>query len=138
MIPQVARPPITPSLHPMLAIVKILISASLIYLVNEVVVRHSKPLLGSLIASLPLVSVLTFIWIWNDLRAKPEAMVEKLSAHSAGVFWFVLPSLPMFLLIPWMLKKGLGFWPTMAAGCVLTMVLYLIMAKLLARFGVMM
>ena len=122
----------------MFAIVKILISASLIYLVNEVVVRHSKPLLGSMIASLPLVSVLTFIWIWNGLRAKPEAMVEKLSAHSAGVFWFVLPSLPMFLLIPWMLKKGFGFWPAMAAGCVLTMVLYLIMAKLLARFGVMM
>jgi hypothetical protein len=122
----------------MFAILKILISASLIYLVNEVVVRHSKPLLGSLIASLPLVSLLTFIWIWNDLRTKPEALVEKLSAHSSGVFWFVLPSLPMFLLIPWMLKKGIGFWPTMAASCVLTMVLYLIMAKLLARFGVMM
>lgn len=122
----------------MLAIAKILISASLIYLVNEVVVRHSKPLLGSLIASLPLVSVLTFVWIWNDLRAQPDVLVEKLSAHSAGVFWFVLPSLPMFLLIPWMLKKGLGFWPTMAAGCVLTMVLYLVMARLLARFGVMM
>jgi len=128
----------TDSHHDMFAVVKILISASLIYLVNEVVVRHSKPLLGSLIASLPLVSVLTFIWIWNDLRAKPEVLVEKLSTHSAGVFWFVLPSLPMFLLIPWMLKKGIGFWPTMAAGCLLTMVLYLIMAKLLARFGVMM
>lgn len=122
----------------MLAIAKILISASLIYLVNEVVVRHSKPLLGSLIASLPLVSVLTFIWIWNDLRAQPEVMVDKLSAHSAGVFWFVLPSLPMFLVIPWMLKKGIGFWPVMAAGCILTMVLYFIMAKLLARFGLMM
>lgn len=121
----------------MFAIAKILISASLIYLVNEIVVRHSKPLLGSLIASLPLVSVLTFIWIWNDLRAKPEVLVEKLSTHSAGVFWFVLPSLPMFLLIPWMLRKGIGFWPTLAAGCLLTMVLYLVMAKLLSRFGVM-
>ncbi|MFU8893198.1 MAG: DUF3147 family protein [Luteolibacter sp.] len=122
----------------MFAVVKILISASLIYLVNEVVVRHSKPLLGSLIASLPLVSVLTFIWIWNDLRAKPDVLVEKLSAHSAGVFWFVLPSLPMFLLIPWMLRKGIGFWPAMATGCVITMILYFLMAKLLARFGVMM
>jgi hypothetical protein len=122
----------------MFAVVKILISASLIYLVNEVVVRHSKPLLGSLIASLPLVSVLTFIWIWNDLRAKPDVLVEKLSAHSAGVFWFVLPSLPMFLLIPWMLRKGIGFWPAMATGCVITMSLYFLMAKLLARFGVMM
>lgn len=122
----------------MFAVVKILISASLIYLVNEVVVRHSKPLLGSLIASLPLVSVLTFIWIWNDLRAKPDVLVDKLSAHSAGVFWFVLPSLPMFLLIPWMLKKGITFWPALASGCVVTMVLYLCMARLLSRFGVMM
>jgi hypothetical protein len=122
----------------MFAVVKILISASLIYLVNEVVVRHSKPLLGSLIASLPLVSVLTFIWIWNDLRAKPDVLVEKLSAHSAGVFWFVLPSLPMFLLIPWMLRKGIGFWPAMATGCVITIIVYFLMAKLLARFGVMM
>ena len=122
----------------MLALVKILISASLIYVVNEIVVRHSKPLLGSLIASLPLVSVLTFVWIWHDLRARPDVLVDKLSAHSAGVFWFVLPSLPMFLLIPWMLRKGIGFWPTMAAGCVLTMLLYLLMIKLLARFGVVM
>ena len=122
----------------MFAIIRILISASLIYVVNEVVVRHSKPLLGSLIASLPLVSVLTFIWIWHDLRAKPDVLVDKLSTHSAGVFWFVLPSLPMFLLIPWMLKRGIGFWPTMAVGCVLTMVLYFLMAKMLGRFGVMM
>ena len=117
--------------HGMFAVVKILISASLIYVVNEVVVRHSKPLLGSLIASLPLVSVLTFIWIWHDLRAKPDVLVDKLSTHSAGVFWFVLPSLPMFLLIPWMLKKGISFWPALAVGCALTMVLYFLMAKLL-------
>jgi hypothetical protein len=120
----------------MLAIIKIFISATLIYAVNEVVVRHSKPLLGSLIASLPLVSVLTFIWIWADLRGKPDQLVAKLGAHSVGVFWFVLPSLPMFLLIPWMLRKGIGFWPALATGCVLTMLLYLLMVKLLARFGV--
>lgn len=120
----------------MFPIVKILISASLIYLVNEIVVRHSKPLLGSLIASLPLVSVLTFIWIWHGLREQPEVLVDKLSTHSAGVFWFVLPSLPMFLLIPWMLKKGIPFWPTLGAACLLTMLLYLLMAKLLTRFGV--
>ena len=107
----------------MLPIVKILISASLIYVVNEIVVRHSKPFLGSIIASLPLVSVLTFVWIWHDLHTSPDVLVEKISAHSVGVFWFVLASLPMFLLIPWMLwmlKKGISFWPTMAAGSVLT------------------
>jgi hypothetical protein len=121
---------------PMLAIIKIFISAMLIYVVNEVVVRHSKPLLGSLIASLPLVSVLAFIWIWVDLRGRSDELVAKAGAFSSGVFWFILPSMPMFLLIPWMLKKGIGFWPALATGCVLTMLLYLLMVKLLARFGV--
>lgn len=120
----------------MLALVKILTSAVLIYLVNEIVVRHSKPLLGSLIASLPLVSLLTFFWIWFDLRSQSEDFAPKLAAHSTGVFWFVIPSLPMFLLIPWMLRKGIGFWPSMAAGCLLTMVLYFIMVKALAKFGI--
>lgn len=120
----------------MLIAVKILTSAVLIWFVNEIVVRHGKPMVGSLIASLPLVSLLTFFWIWFDLRGKEAETVEKLAAHSGGVFWFVLPSLPMFLLIPWMLKKGIGFWPTMGAGCVLTMILYFLMAKALVRFGV--
>ena len=116
------------------ALLKILISAILIYVVNEAVVRHAKPWVGSLIASLPVVSVLTFFWIWNDLRAKPEEFVMKITAHSHGVFWFVLPSLPMFLLIPWLLRKGLGFWPAMLLGCIMTMLFYLLMSKLVARW----
>ena len=120
----------------MLPLVKILTSDVLIYVVNEIVVRHSKPLLGSLIASLPLVSLLTFFWIWFDLRSQPEGFSSKLATHSTGVFWFVLPSLPMFLLIPWMLKREFGFWPSIAAGCALTMLLYFLMAKALAKFGI--
>ena len=120
----------------MLPLIKILTSAVLIYVVNEVVVRHSKPLLGSLIASLPLVSLLTFFWIWFDLRSQSEVWAPKLAAHSTGVFLFVIPSLPMFLLIPAMLKKGIGFWPSIAAGCALTMLLYFLMVKALAKFGI--
>ena len=119
----------------MLVAVKILTSAVIIWLVNEVVVRHSKPLVGSLIASLPLVSLLTFFWIWFDLKDKRPEMLEKLANHSSGVFWFVLPSLPMFLLIPYLLKKGLGFWPSLGVGCALTMVLYIAMVKILSKFG---
>lgn len=119
----------------MLVVVKILTSAVLIYVVNEIVIGKGKSLLGSLIASLPLVSLLTFFWIWFDLRGKESEAVEKLASHSAGVFWFVIPSLPMFLLFAWMLRKGMGFWPSLATGCVLTMVLYYAMVKILAKFG---
>ncbi len=53
-----------------------------------------------------------------------------------ATFWYVLPSLPMFLLTPAMLRSGLGFWSSLVAGCVLTSVLYLITAWTLARFGI--
>lgn len=120
----------------MLTLVKIALSAGLIYLVNEIVIRHSRPALGSLIASLPLVSLITFVWIYYGLSDDPEGRVEKLSAHSTGVFWFVLPSLPLFLVFPILLKRGLSFWPSLGIGCALTMVLYLAMVMVLRKFGV--
>ena len=119
----------------MLMLIKLLLSAGLIYLVNEIVITRSKPLLGSMIASLPLVSLITFVFIWWDLKGAPEEQAEKLAAHSAGVFWFVLPSLPMFLLFPFLLKKGLSFWPNLIICCLVTMVLYLVMIAILKRFG---
>ncbi|MEM6279173.1 MAG: DUF3147 family protein [Verrucomicrobiota bacterium] len=119
----------------MLTAIKLLISAALIYFVNEIVVTRSKPLLGSMIASLPLVSIITFFWIWAGLKDSPQDRVEKLAAHSTGVFWFVLPSLPMFLLFPVLLRKGLNFWPSILISCLLTMLLYALMATLLKRFG---
>ena len=120
----------------MLTVIKLLVSAGLIYAVNEIVIARSRPFLGSLIASLPLVTLITFIWIWFGMADQPEARVEKLASHSAGVFWFVLPSLPMFLVFPWLLRKGITFWPTLLICCLLTMVLYAGMAALLKRFGI--
>lgn len=120
----------------MLTLIKLLLSAGLIYAVNEIVIARSRPFLGSLIASLPLVSLITFVWIWFGMAEDPAARTEKLAAHSAGVFWFVLPSLPMFLVFPWLLRKGLAFWPTLGICCLLTMVLYAGMAMLLKRFGI--
>jgi hypothetical protein len=119
----------------MVMLIKLLLSAGLIYLVNEIVITRSKPLLGSMIASLPLVSLITFVYIWWDLKGAPEEQTEKLAAHSAGVFWFVLPSLPMFLLFPFLLKKGLSFWPNLIICCLVTMILYLVMIAILKRFG---
>ena len=64
----------------MLTVVKLIISAGLIYLVNEIVITRSRPLLGSMIAALPLVSLITFTWIWFSLKNNPEEQVEKLAA----------------------------------------------------------
>lgn len=109
-------------------IVKLFITAGIIVLISEVSKR--MPLLGSLIASLPLVSVLGILWMYGETRD-----VMRIASHAEGTFWYVLPSLPMFLLLPWMLRKGISFSVSLSAGVVLTCFLYLLMTKVLAKFG---
>jgi hypothetical protein len=109
-------------------IVKAALSGILIAVISEVAKRY--PGIGGLIASLPLVSVLGMIWLWRD---KPDA--ANMASHAEATFWFVLPSLPMFLLIPAMLRSGFSFWVALAAGCVLTVALYSLMLWVGPRFG---
>lgn len=109
-------------------IVKALVSAAIIVAVSEIAKR--SPGLGALIASLPPVSVLGMIWLWHDTQD-----AERMAAHAGATFWFVLPSLPMFLLIPAMLRNGIGFWTALAASCALTILLYLAMTALGPRLG---
>ena len=106
--------------------IKIILTALVIVIVSEVSKR--LPLLGSLIASLPLVSVLGMIWIFQETKE-----TKKLITHAEGTFWYVLPSLPMFLFMPWMMRKGVSFYWSLTAGILLTVILYVIMTKLLSR-----
>jgi hypothetical protein len=110
-------------------ILKAAISGVIVAAVSEVAKRY--PGIGGLIASLPLVSVLGMIWLWRD---KPDA--ANMAAHARGTFWFVLPSLPMFLLIPALLRHGAGFWLALALGCLLTVALYLVMARFGPSLGI--
>jgi hypothetical protein len=108
--------------------IKAALSGILIAIISEVAKRY--PGVGGLIASLPLVSVLGMIWLWRD---KPD--VANMANHAEATFWFVLPSLPMFLLIPAMLRNGFGFWVSLIAGCALTVALYALMVWAGPRFG---
>lgn len=108
--------------------IKAAISGIIVAIVSEVAKRY--PGFGALIASLPLVSVLGMIWLWHD---KPD--VPNMAAHVQATFWFVLPSLPMFLLMPWLLRSGMSFWAALAIGCALTIVLYLLMTWAGPKFG---
>ena len=107
---------------------KAAISGILVAAASEVARRF--PGWGALIASLPLVSVLGMMWLWHD---RPDA--ANMAAHARATFWFVLPSLPMFLAIPWMLRSGVGFWIALVLGCALTICLYLLMTVVGPRFG---
>ena len=110
-------------------LVKTLISAIIITLVSEVAKR--SPAFAALIASLPLVSVLGMIWIYQETNDIP-----RIAAHSEATFWFVLPSLPMFLVLPLMLRHGMGFYAALALNCAMTALLYFAMVRLGAYFGV--
>jgi hypothetical protein len=108
---------------------KAAISGVIVALVSETAKRY--PGLGGLIASLPLVSVLGMIWLWRDTHDP-----ERMAAHVSGTLWFIAPSVPMFVLIPFLLKRGVTFWPALAWGCVLTMALYAIMIWAAPKFGI--
>lgn len=109
-------------------VLKAALSGVIIAVASEVARRW--PGWGALIVSLPLVSVLAMVWLWRDTH-DPVRMAD----HAEATFWFVLPSLPMFLLIPMLLRQGMSFWTALALGCVLTTVLYLTMTTVGPKLG---
>ncbi len=110
-------------------IVKSALSGMIVAAVSEIAKR--SPTAGALVVSLPLVSILAVIWLWRDTGDN-----ERIATHMFLTFWYVLPSLPMFLAMPVMLRHGLGFWTSLAASCVLTVGLYFITAWILSKFGI--
>jgi hypothetical protein len=110
-------------------IIKCALSGAIVGVVSEVARR--SPALGALIVSLPLVSLLGVIWLWRD-----TGDIERIADLVESTFWYILPTLPMFLVMPTMLRGGIGFWPSLGASCALTVVLYFITVWALAKFGI--
>ncbi len=110
-------------------ILKAAISGLIVATVSEIAKR--SPGFGALVVSLPLVSILAMIWLWRDTQD-----ADRLAAHAEATFWYVLPSLPMFLLIPVLLRHGISFWGALALGCAVTVILYAAVAALGPRFGI--
>lgn len=109
-------------------ILKAALSGLIIAVVSEVARR--SPGFAALIASLPLISLLGIIWLWHDTND-----VQRIADHAQATFWYVLPSLPMFLLVPYLLRAGANFWFALGLGCVVTIVLYFLMIWIGPRFG---
>ena len=110
--------------------IKAAISGILIALASEIARR--QPGVGALVASLPLVSILGMIWLWRDTHDP-----VRLASHAQATIWFVIPSLPMFVLIPALLRRGFGFWPALALGCALTIALYFLVVLAARKLGLM-
>jgi hypothetical protein len=108
---------------------KAALSGIIIAVVSEVAAR--RPGFGALIVSLPLVSILAIIWLWRD-----TGDVARISAHAEATFWLVLPTMPMFLVFPALLRAEVDFWIALGASCLLTVALYFVTILLLPKFGI--
>lgn len=113
----------------LLFLTKAALSGILVAAISTVARRY--PGWGGLLASLPLVSVLSMLWLYGETRD-----AEAVAKLSLGAFWFFLPSIPMFLIIPALLRAGVGFIATMAIACATTMVLYAAMSWIAPRVGI--
>lgn len=109
-------------------VTKYLITAAVVVLVSEVAKRSDR--LGGLLAALPLVTVLALIWLY--VERQPQV---KIANHAWYTFWYVVPTLPMFLAFPVLLPR-LGFWPTLLACVVITVACFWLFALLVRRFGI--
>ena len=109
-------------------ITKYLLTAGMVVFISEIAKRSDK--LGGFIAALPLMTLLTLVWLY--VENQPE---EKIANHAYYTFWYVIPTLPMFLLFPYLLPK-LGFWITMGACVVATVICFGLFALVMKSFGI--
>jgi len=122
---------LTPSLFD---VVKVLLSAVVILFVTKIQLVSDK--LSALLIALPLTSFLAMIWMFHDQKiADKAARVDSIAGHAWYTFWFVLPTMPMFLVLPWMLRRGWGFYPALGANVLLTAALFWLMVFLVKKIA---
>jgi len=109
-------------------VTKYAITAFMVVAISEIAKRSDK--LGGLVAALPLVTVLTLTWLWVEGQGD-----AKIANHAWYTFWYVVPTLPMFVLFPALLPR-IGFWPTLMSCVVITVACFGAFALLMRRFGV--
>jgi len=108
-------------------VLKIIITVTLVMGISEATKRFG--FLGALLAALPLISLISMIWIYHD-----TGDVMKIALFSKQVFWLVLPSLGLFLSLPWLLKR-FAFYPSLGLACLITLLLYLLMLGIFRLLG---
>jgi F0F1-type ATP synthase assembly protein I len=109
-------------------VTKYFATAAVVVLVSEAAKRSDK--LGGLIAALPLVTLLALIWLYLE-----DQPASKLANHAWYTFWYVIPTLPMFLAFPFLLPR-LGFWTTLLASALITVACFGLFALAVRRFGI--
>ena len=109
--------------------IKVLATAALVVAIAEVAKRSS--LMGAVLASIPLTSLLAIIWLYAD-----TGDTKKVADLATGVFWLILPSLVLFITLPLLLRAGVPFAPNLIGACALTVASYFLMLGILKLFGI--
>jgi len=90
-------------------LIKSLISAGIIVAVSEIAPRFPRS--GAVLLSLPIVSVLAFLWTWFDQPNLPA--VSRLARETLVL---VPLGLPFFVPLAFCERLNLGFWSALALG----------------------
>jgi len=114
--------------------IKYLITAGLVVLISEVAKRSDR--MGAFIGAMPWITVLAMIWIFYGKSAEGQDTAVKVANHAYYTFWYVLPTMPMFLMIPWLLRKEWNFWLVLGLGAVLTLLCFGGLGLILKRFEI--
>ena len=109
-------------------VIKAALSGVIVAAVSEIARRY--PGWGGLVASLPLTSLLAMIWLFRDTH-DPERVAEL----SVSTIWFFVPSVPLFIALPILIRSGVGFWASMAIVIAGTLALYALMFWGAPRLG---
>ncbi len=110
-------------------IIKVALTAVVVVAVSEIAKRSQ--VWAAILASLPLTSLLAFVWLYRDTGQQ-----ERVAALAQSIFWLVLPSLVLFIALPMLLRGGWGFWASLALSCAATAAAYLAMVWLLGKIGI--
>jgi hypothetical protein len=108
---------------------KVAVTVAVVVAVSEIAKRSS--LWGAVLASLPLTSLLAFVWLYLE-----TGNTQGIAQLSQSVFWLVLASLPLFLVLPLLLRAGWAFWPSLGVACVVTIAAYFALIWVLGRFHI--
>ena len=111
------------------SVIKVAISVVLIVSISEIAKRSS--LFGGLLGSLPLVSLLAFVWLYRETHD-----ASKVASLSTSIFWLVLPSLPLFIVLATLLKRGMSFYPALGAAITVMFACYAAMVLVLTKLGI--
>ena len=109
-------------------IVKYLLTAGAVVLISEIAKRSDK--LGGLIAALPIITFLTMIWLYVENQS-----MDKIANHAWYTFWYVIPTLPMFLAFPFLLER-IGFWATIFTSILITLICFVLFSLIVKQFGI--